>query len=82
MKPKQKRVSRKRLEALIWLQCAHIEELTETIRLLRKQNGLLHLANKKIKEDAGLLPKERPYPSAYTKKVKGGKKEYTVEADE
>lgn len=67
MKPKQKRVSRERLESLIWLQCAHIEELTETIRLLRKQNTLLHLANQKIKEDAGLLPKVRPYPNTYTR---------------
>ena len=81
MKSSNKRVSRERLEALIWLQCSHIEALTETIRLLRRQNELLHVANQKIKEEAGLLPKVRPYPKAYEKKTKDKADKKTVVSD-
>jgi len=81
MKPKHKRVSRERLESLIWLQCSHIEALTDTIRLLRRQNELLHVANQKIKEEAGLLPKVRGYRGRYAKKTKGKTNNKVIPSD-
>lgn len=64
----KKRIPRQRLEELLWLQCAHIEVLTEKIQLLRKQNDLLRTANEQLREKLGLVPKVKRYPNSYAKK--------------
>ena len=64
----KKRIPRQRLEELLWLQCAHIEGLTEKIQLLRKQNDLLRTVNQQLREQAGLVPKVKRYPNSYAKR--------------
>ena len=64
----KKRIPRQRLEELLWLQCAHIDGLTEKIQLLRKQNDLLRTANQQLREQVSPVPKVKRYPTTYAKK--------------